>query len=146
MRSSKVLALFPLYSTSSPCPGEECPTIRGANLQILTAFPQDPHAPIPSSSKLDIITVSRFTIRLPKSLIYPQRGLFRASHLRLAIITSGSYLRFSPNLSHKTLFSHPLSPYFSYICVLPSLSSEFHTPIPVCIDGRVQVSKNLSLY
>ena len=100
----------------------------------------------PPSSKLDIITVSRFTIRLPKSLIYPQRGIFRASHLRLAIITSGSYLRFSPNLSHKTLFSHPMSPYFSYICLLPSLSSEFHTPIPVCIDGRVQVSKNLSLY
>ena len=143
MRSSKVLALFPLYSTSSPCPGEECPTIRGANLQILTAFPQDPNAAPPSSSKLDdIITLSRFTIRLPKSLIHPQRGIFRASHLRLAIITSGSYLRFSPNLSHKTLFSHPLSPYFSQTCVLPSLSSEFHTPIPVCIDGRVQVSKN----
>ena len=122
MRSSKVRALFPLYSTSSPCPGEECPTIRGANLQILSVFPQDPHAAHhPPSSKLDIITVSRFTIRLPKSLIYPQRGIFRASHLRLAIITSGSYLRFSPNLSHKTLFSHPLSPYFSYIYVYSPL-------------------------
>ena len=79
-----------------------------------TCRPPSPlHLSLISSPYLALLAI------IPKAS--PVRGLFRASHLRLAIITSGSYLRFSPNLSHKTLFSHPLSPYFSYIYVYSPL-------------------------